>query len=68
MSTKPPEGLDPAVTHRVVTMEAECVELEQMKKEGQVREYRILCDEGPSLGGEGKYPPPLAYFTTAVGF
>ena len=51
------------------TMEAEVAWLENpMKKEGKIRGFTILSDEPEIMGGGNTAPPPLAYFTTAVGF
>jgi hypothetical protein len=37
-------------------------------KEGHFREFTVLCDEGPGIGGDNTAPPPLAYFMLSVGF
>lgn len=52
--------------------------LEKMRKEGQIDirstagqtmlSYALACDESELLGGEDSAPPPLAYFTAAIGF
>jgi hypothetical protein len=41
-------------------------------KEGHVtsqgKEFTVLSDEGPRIGGENTAPSPLAYFTLGMGF
>ncbi len=49
-------------------VESDVVVLEGMLKEGHVRGFTIMCDEGPRIGGTDTAPPPLGYFTVAVGF
>lgn len=39
-----------------------------MVKVGRSRGYTIYSDEGPAIGGTGKYPPPMPMLATAVGF
>lgn len=41
-------------------------------KEGKLtqhgKEFTVLCDEGPQIGGTNTAPTPLAYFTLGIGF
>lgn len=37
-------------------------------KVGQFERHTIYSDEGPRSGGEDRYPTPLGYIATAVGF
>jgi hypothetical protein len=37
-------------------------------KAGQYGRHDIFCDEGPIVGGEDSYPPPMGYFAAAMGF
>ena len=39
-----------------------------MVKVGQSRGFTIYSDEGPAIGGSGKYPPPMPMLAAAVGF
>ena len=73
-STATPDGLDPRVTSRTVTFEADVQGVTPMLKlatvthSGRNAAYTFACDEGPSLGGLGSAPTPLAYFTAAIAF
>lgn len=49
-------------------LEAEIVALHGHLKEGHIRQFTVLCDEGPQIGGTDTAPPPLGYFTLAIGF
>ena len=51
-----------------VTIEADVVALEKMRKEGTAGGFTVYCDEGPRLGGDATAPAPLRYFALAVGF
>ncbi len=53
---------------RSITIEADTVTLERQRKEGHSRGFTIYCDEGTAIGGDNTAPPPLAYFTMALGF
>lgn len=57
----PPTPPGPAV-------EVEVRALDGMLKEGQVRQFTVMSDEGPRVGGEDTAPSPLAYFTLGLGF
>jgi hypothetical protein len=49
-------------------IQTDVVVLEGMLKEGHVRGFTVMCDEGERIGGTDTAPPPLGYFTVAVGF
>jgi hypothetical protein len=75
MATAPtPEGLNPQVTSRDIVFEADVTALTPMLKvatvsrQGGESYYTFTCDEGPSLGGLGSAPTPLAYFSAAIAF
>lgn len=52
-----------------ITMEADAAWMENpMKKEGHVRGFTLISDEPEEIGGTNTAPPPLAYFTVALGF
>jgi hypothetical protein len=61
-----PEGLDPAVTHREVIVEANVEHLEKMLHRADVRDFTFRSDEPATLGGESQHPYPLDYFTASV--
>ena len=69
-----PEGLDPRVTSRQITFEADVQGITPMLKlatvtiKGHDAAYTFACDEGPTLGGLGSAPTPLAYFTASIAF
>lgn len=57
------------IISRGITMEADAAWMENpMKKEGRVRGFTVFSDEPEEFGGTGTAPPPLAYFTIALGF
>lgn len=57
------------VVSRGITMEADAAWMEHpMKKEGHVRGFTVISDEPEDVGGTNTAPPPLAYFTVALGF
>ena len=56
------------VYKRSITIEADTVTLERQRKEGQSRGFTIYCDESETIGGDNSAPPPLSYFTMALGF
>lgn len=62
-----PEGLDPDVLHRVVTIEAETETLGNMLHEARTRTFTFCSDEPSSLGGDDNHPAPLNYMTAAIG-
>jgi hypothetical protein len=37
-------------------------------KVGKQRHHEFFCDEPPSIGGQDRYPQPLAYFAAGMGF
>jgi hypothetical protein len=49
-------------------IQTDVVVLEGMLKEGHIRGFTVMCDEGARIGGTDTAPPPLGYFTVAVGF
>jgi hypothetical protein len=62
-----PEGLDPDILERVVTVDADTVHIDKMRHEATVHGFTFSSDEPESLGGDDQYPYPLDYFTAAVG-
>ena len=63
-----PEALDPNQQGREIVVEATAETLEKMRKEGSVRGFTVMCDEGAHVGGDDTAPSPLAYFNVAIGF
>ena len=63
-----PVGLDPTITGREIVVEATSETLDRMRKEGTVRGFTVMCDEGAHVGGDNTAPSPLAYFNIAIGF
>lgn len=49
-------------------LEAEVITLEGQLKEGHVRGFTVMCDEGEHIGGTNTAPAPLGYFTLGIGF
>jgi hypothetical protein len=69
MSETPPPGLDPNRTEpRTVIIEADAQTLHGMLKEGHSRQFTVMSDEGPRLGGDDTAPTPLQYFLLGLGF
>ena len=64
----PPAALDPNVTYRENTIEADVESLERMRKLAHVQGFEVLCDESERVGGEHTAPSPLGYFTSGIGF
>ena len=68
-----PEGLDPSITTRQITFEADVtsvtpfLKLATVSREG-ASPLSFACDEGPNLGGLGSAPTPLMYFSAALAF
>ena len=60
-------GLDPAILHRVVTVEAETVHIGKMKHQATVHGFTFHSDEPAILEGDDEHPYPLDYLTAAVG-
>jgi len=48
--------------------DVEVIALEDQLKEGHVRQFTVMCDEGPRVGGTDTAPSPLGYFTLGIGF
>jgi hypothetical protein len=63
-----PEALDPNQAGREIVVEATAETLEKMRKQGTVRGFTVMCDEGAHVGGDNTAPSPLAYFDIAIGF
>jgi len=68
-----PEGLDPSVTSREITFEADVSAVTPFLKVATVHRngrghMTFACDEGPTLGGLGSAPTPLMYFSAALAF
>jgi hypothetical protein len=68
-----PEGLDPSVTRREITFEADVTAATPFLKIATVHRngaghMTFACDEGPGLGGLGSAPTPLMYFSAALAF
>jgi hypothetical protein len=68
-----PEGLDPSVSKREITFEADVTSVTPFLKlatvdRGGTGHMTFACDEGPSLGGLGSAPTPLMYFSAALAF
>ncbi len=64
-----------AVQKRELLLVTEATSLENMRKVADVviehpqgSRFRIICDEGPYLGGDDSAPPPLAYYSAALAF
>jgi hypothetical protein len=68
-----PEGLDPSVTTRDLTFEADVMSVTPFLKVATAHRngsghMTFTCDEGPGLGGLGSAPTPLMYFSAALAF
>jgi hypothetical protein len=68
-----PDGLDPSVSRREITFEADVTSVTPFLKlatvsRGGAGHMTFACDEGPSLGGLGSAPTPLMYFSAALAF
>jgi len=59
----PPQGL---AMHLVA--EAESIEGEVHLKLAHARGFEIYSDEPPLIGGTNRYPPPMAYLASGIGF
>ena len=44
------------------------VEGTHMLKVGHFAGHTVMCDEGPMIGGDDAYPPPIAYMALGLGF
>lgn len=53
---------------RDIEIEAGAETLSRMLKKGEVRGFRLVCDEAEPIGGDNAAPSPLSYFTLAIGF
>ena len=63
-----PPGPDPRSGRHEFTVEVDAAKLERMRKEGYVRGFSVLCDEGENVGGDNSAPNPLGYFLLGVAF
>lgn len=66
--TEVPSGLDPKIARREVVIEVGAANAGKMRNEARVREYTIVSDEPPTIGGDDEHPYPLDYFVAAAGF
>ena len=64
MDFEPSEDIRPTDS----TVYTEVVEGSLQLKRGKADHYEIFCDEGSRIGGEGKYPTPMAYMAMGTGF
>ncbi len=51
-----------------IVAETETVAGKGQLKVGRCRGYEVYCDEGPRIGGDSAYPPPMAYFALGAAF
>jgi hypothetical protein len=56
----------PGFRRTVYRVEASVVD-GQLKVARQ-RHHEFFCDEPPAIGGQDRYPQPLAYFAAGLGF
>ena len=56
----------PGFRRTVYRVDAEIVD-GQLKVARQ-RQHEFFCDEPPTIGGQDRYPQPLAYFAAGLGF
>ncbi len=68
MAVQEPRSAEPQANPVGPTLEVEVVTLEGQLKEGHVRQFTVMCDEGARVGGTDTAPPPLGYFTLGIGF
>lgn len=61
-------GLDPRVRKRVVSQEAQTVNVRKMLHRGDGAGVRFLQRRAPDLWGEDEHPRPLDYLLASVGF
>jgi uncharacterized OsmC-like protein len=50
------------------TISVDCEHIEKMLHKGHKGEFTFFSDEPASLGGEDKYPSPLTYIASGIGF
>lgn len=66
-----PEGLDPDILKRIVTVSAETRHLERMQHEATTAQFdstfTFYSDEPPNMRGDDEYPYPLHYLTASIG-
>lgn len=58
----------PAGYIKTNSAEAETIEGGAQLKIGRSQGFEVYCDESGRIGGEGKYPPPMAYFAMGTAF
>jgi uncharacterized OsmC-like protein len=62
-----PEGLSPDVRKRVIRIEAETENVDNMVHEAHVGKFTFRSDEPPELSGYDSQPYPLDYMTASLG-
>lgn len=50
------------------TFELKTETAERQLKRATFAQFEMMCDEGEAMGGDDTAPPPLAYFSAALGF
>lgn len=73
MDAPVPFSLDPITPGFDIHFDVEVYPKDGMLREARVvhggkREFVFASDEGDYLGGQGRAPMPLAYFSAAIGF
>ena len=63
VKTTGPDGMRATLHCTTATVEGK-----HMLKVGQFGHHTVMCDEGPVIGGDDAYPPPLAYMALGMGF
>ncbi len=68
-----PPGLDPTITRREIVFTVTVDGITPFLKVATACRngedwHSFVSDEGKQLGGLGSAPPPLAYFSAAIGF
>ena len=56
------------IVSRNIVIEGDAHIVERMRKQANIRDFTILCDEGVAQGGDGSAPPPLVYFASSILF
>ena len=56
----------PGFRRTVYRVDAEI--LDGQLKVARQRQHEFFCDEPPTIGGQDRYPQPLAYFAAGLGF
>ena len=68
MAIQEPRSAEPQANPIGPAFEVEVLALEGQLKEGHVRNFTVMCDEGARIGGTDTAPSPLGYFTLGIGF